>query len=643
MKKIIPALLLIIFLVPVVGQAQVAPVFGTPRPFESPQTSIERQARIEKEAADGENVNWFTAGLLAAFLKMVSWGVFAINYLIGLIGGMFFALGGVFLQLGLQLNANLIQSPIVQTGWVIVRDVANLGFVIAIIFIALATILQLANYDTKKMLWRLVWAALLVNFSLTLIAIPVALSDLLSNFFITKATANNPGGFAVNLAAVFKVQELLKIKDPGALPDIKGGLEFGQALFGLIASVFFVAFFTSVSALTILTVAFMIFARYIALSILIILMPVVWLMWIFPGGERYVSDWWGRFTKWLTFLPAAAFFIYLTILLVNNYAQDPKGLIQLNTRVQTQTGTFLDKFLSAVANPVAVAGQMVVVVMLLGGGLIAAGQVSDQAANSALGLAKTTHGWLIGQVKGAGRQIRRGAGLRFWQKQVAEEAGQPISRAERWSRRLSAIPIPGFRGIASTIGGYRKEAADEIEQYRKQNLDVFSKEALLARAQDRKIIGPVQAAALAVQLAKKDLIDKITVEDREFYLKSAQKFGKVAEILENRPDLAPIVGRTIKEVMNKMKAGKADAISADALKIKEVAIGLDRGHLQRLGREGSEEQRKNIKETVRAIRDEMRAGNTFAGQTQSAQAITEILDKLNKMDDFITHNPQWQA
>jgi hypothetical protein len=50
--------------------------------------------------------------------------------------------------------------------------VANLGFVLFIILIALATIVRYQDYEAKKLLPRLIAAAILVNFS---IAIPTVI------------------------------------------------------------------------------------------------------------------------------------------------------------------------------------------------------------------------------------------------------------------------------------------------------------------------------------------------------------------------------------------------------------------------------------------------------------------------------------
>jgi len=137
--------------------------------------------------------------------SIISFAVFWINYFIGFIGGIIFALAGIFLQMGLELNARLILSPLVKTGWLITRDFANLGFVLAIITIAFATILRIETYGVKKMLTRLIMIALLVNFSLPLTGVLIDASGVVSNFFIQKAAPQSVGG--VNKFAQTKITE----------------------------------------------------------------------------------------------------------------------------------------------------------------------------------------------------------------------------------------------------------------------------------------------------------------------------------------------------------------------------------------------------------------------------------------------------
>ena len=89
------------------------------------------------------------------------------------VGGMFVFIGGfaldsainVFvLNMGAMMNGNV--GYVVNAVWVIIRDVFNLLFIFALIFIGLKLIWSADDSSSKRALGSLVIAALLINFSL---------------------------------------------------------------------------------------------------------------------------------------------------------------------------------------------------------------------------------------------------------------------------------------------------------------------------------------------------------------------------------------------------------------------------------------------------------------------------------------------
>ena len=55
---------------------------------------------------------------------------------------------------------NYINADVVQLGWNMVRDVANLFFIVILLVIAFGTILGLESYEWRKALGKLIFAAL---------------------------------------------------------------------------------------------------------------------------------------------------------------------------------------------------------------------------------------------------------------------------------------------------------------------------------------------------------------------------------------------------------------------------------------------------------------------------------------------------
>lgn len=76
------------------------------------------------------------------------------------------SLTAYLIEWAIEWGQDVLNLSIVKEGWNIVLNFANLGFVLAIIVIAFATIFRVESYALKQTLWKLIVAAILVNFSL---------------------------------------------------------------------------------------------------------------------------------------------------------------------------------------------------------------------------------------------------------------------------------------------------------------------------------------------------------------------------------------------------------------------------------------------------------------------------------------------
>src|SRR3989344_4382648 len=103
-------------------------------------------------------------------------------------------LAGMLLNGAMYLTVNMkdvLQGlPMVDSGWVVFRDVANMLFIFILLYIAIATILNVA--DTKKMLTTVIVTALLVNFSLFLTKVVVDASNIVALAFYNKILSISP-------------------------------------------------------------------------------------------------------------------------------------------------------------------------------------------------------------------------------------------------------------------------------------------------------------------------------------------------------------------------------------------------------------------------------------------------------------------
>ncbi|MEW6616975.1 MAG: hypothetical protein AB1333_00980, partial [Patescibacteria group bacterium] len=242
----------------------------------------------------------------------------ALLYVVGAIAAFLFWIGAQLIAFFMSLNMAIFEMPLVDLGWRIVRDIANLGFVLAIIIIAIAIIVRYEEYGTKKLLPKLIAAAILVNFSLTIGAVFIDFSHTLTNFFISKSSSGGDAfGLVTNLANGFNVQKLLqqKIEDGGSDPNLMNSYE-GTITKGIAAiiSLFAAALFTFISALTLLGIAIMLLVRFIYLSVLLLVSPIIYLFWVIPDTQSVWKSWWNSFLKWVFNAPILTSFLYLTVI-----------------------------------------------------------------------------------------------------------------------------------------------------------------------------------------------------------------------------------------------------------------------------------------------------------------------------------------
>ena len=118
--------------------------------------------------------------------SFINWIVLGIPYLYGFIGGILLQLAGVLVDFAFSINTSVLpdQFGIIQLGFQVCLSLANVIFVIALIIIAFCTILNIEEYSAKKMLGKLITAAVLINFSLLIAGLILDFSHVVTNFFL---------------------------------------------------------------------------------------------------------------------------------------------------------------------------------------------------------------------------------------------------------------------------------------------------------------------------------------------------------------------------------------------------------------------------------------------------------------------------
>lgn len=500
-----------------------------------------------------------------------------ILYVVTFVAQVVFWLGAQLISFAFSLNLKVLEIPMVTMGWGIVRDIANLGFVLAIIVMAIATIVRYKDYGAQKLLPKLIAAAILVNFSLTIGGVVLDFSNTISGFFLDRSSSNGKGVFALqeNLATAFSPQKLSNF-DPAAASVVQG-TGMMEALISIIGLLFAGAF-TFLAALTLLGIALMLLIRFIWLVLLLIISPITWFFWVVPDLAGEFKSWWKNFFKWCFYAPTLSFFLYLTIYSVDALSDINKAYQAAATAANGGVNPTTNINLP-ILNGFQQISNMIVIIGLLVGGLMVAQSMSGTGADKMMNLAskagKGVGKWAGGRAKQTGRNMGRRAlagGV--------DESGQ--TRLERFTKtrfgqRLAKVPfvggaITGVAGVSSRAKDAMKKEIDEKEK----KYDVRTKEDLTAIATRSFNNTPQDDVALMKSIAKKGAWKDLNGKTQDRLINSAKRLGVGDQITPLVPHLAGKFATFEKNATPEERAGKIKTAEAKvAAKLTEVPKNID--------------------------------------------------------------------
>lgn len=212
-----------------------------------------------------------------------------------------------FLQLFIQLAAynNFIDAPPVVIGWLMVRDVANMFFVVALLVIAFGTILGLEQYEWKKTLMKLILAAIFINFSKLILQLVIDVAHVFTTTFLNAIVATAGG----NLISMFHLDQVLNLT-PRSGP---GSVVQGEDLrLDLLAGGFMAVIFSIMALVIIGAYLAVMLIRMVVLWVLIILSPLAFIAQVLPNTKSYAEEYWKEFTHHVIVAPVMVFFLWLT-------------------------------------------------------------------------------------------------------------------------------------------------------------------------------------------------------------------------------------------------------------------------------------------------------------------------------------------
>lgn len=195
-----------------------------------------------------------------------------------------------------------IDAPIVVVGWTMVRDIANMFFVVIMLVIAFATILGLEQYEWRKLLVKLLLMAIFINFSNMIAQLVIDIAHVFTITFLNAISAAAGG----NLINMFKLEKIVSIV--GATPDFTSAEDFGVNI--LVASMA-ATFFAILSATTMGAYAFAMAIRVVVLWVAIILAPLAFVLAVLPATQSKAQEWWKEFSHHVLAAPIMVFFLWL--------------------------------------------------------------------------------------------------------------------------------------------------------------------------------------------------------------------------------------------------------------------------------------------------------------------------------------------
>lgn len=325
-------------------------------------------------------------------------------------------------------------APVVQTGWVIVRDIVNMFFIIILLVSAFATIVGAwEDFNYRRVLPKLLLMAILINFSRTLIQLLIDFSQVVMLTFVNAFQSASQGNFVNAL----RINEAVQLSS--------GGSPTGTDLANVIIAWMLAIFMLSIALAVVIILTLYFVVRIIGLWIALIFSPVAFFATALPdrlkrGLDSFTGKYWQRLVSMLTGGPVIAFFLWLTLATV----QESAGAGGLAPALNFGSSPIGNPFLTEIGNSNQIASFIVAIAMLMTG--LEAAVTSAQAVSATLGK-------VAGEIGGAGGALGRVA------------AFAPFLAAGYGARYAARGGAAAYRGLDKRLditGGISRRALGEL-------------------------------------------------------------------------------------------------------------------------------------------------------------------------------------
>ena len=390
-------------------------------------------------------------------------------------------------------------------------------------------------------------AAVLVNFSKLISGILIDITQVMMLTFV-KAFQDAAAG---NFIEMLGLTRLLSVD-----PDVAAAA--GEDFFSVIGATLLGLIMAIVSTVVVGIILFVFIFRIIMIWILVILSPLAFMATVLPATQGYGRQWWQKFTNQLIIGPILAFFLWLSLAIVQDPGTDPNSLYQK----ELSPGTEVPGQLTEASQPQYMLNFVIGIAMLIGS-LMVTQQLGVAGASMAGKGINRMQGMATGLVKGTTKLAFKGAD------RIVEKGTKMLG---------GAFGAKDFKGISYDIlktgwqmrkgvkAKRRKDYLDDAGAWVSDTIETVLDPGVWSKTIGDTITGAKETRKLAVQIKEKIEID-IKVKDKDIK-KEDNKIDQLNQEKNNTISLA-----------DQLKAGPLPQIKEDMtakekedIKIKEEVL-----------------------------------------------------------------------
>lgn len=377
----------------------------------------------------GDQVAEAAKGLLDATVGNVLEGI---AWLIFIMAGFFLQSMAMIMDysISMTIDSQLIGGlAFVNIGWTLIRDFSNMFFILALLYVAIKTVLGLAGNNTKSWVAHLIIAALLINFSLFLTKVVIDAGNVVAVSFWDKLKVQQ-GPATINSASTkilqgLDIQTILKKEE-----NLNSGKKTNPSNTQMAMIYAGGAVFMFIAGYVFLAGALMMVTRTITLILLMVFSPFAFLSFALPGG-----GFGGAGSKWLESLIKQTFAapLFIFMLYLNSVLIDSVDLFKLSV----SKGDTFSSALSGNASSFAIIYNFILLIGFLIASIHIANEYAGKVGSGARGFAKKFIGTAVvggglATAGAAGRQVGGRLGKMTAESEKLQKMAESKNRATRW-------------------------------------------------------------------------------------------------------------------------------------------------------------------------------------------------------------------